>query len=203
VARREAFAPQCAAPAELEPSLNVDRAVLAAMLKWPDVPAVFGWLALTARGQWRLRGEPIANRAIVEFIGRNYAADARGRWYFQNGPQRVYAELEAAPWVYRLDPAQRLLTHTELRPRALHAAALLDDGRFVFATELGCGLLDDRDGAALLRAAGPALERLLEGDGAASLDPAAFRLQGRARRIERLRFDELPERFGFVRAPAP
>lgn len=181
----------------------MDPAVVAAMLKWPNVPAVFGWLTLTARGQWRLRGEPIANRALIEFIGRNYASDAQGRWFFQNGPQRVYVELEATPWVYRLDAQQRLLTHTGLPLQRLDAAALLDDGRFACATDLGCGLVDDRDSAALLQAAGPALLRALEGDGEARLDPAAFRLQGRACRIERLRFDELPRRFGFDRSPAP
>jgi hypothetical protein len=181
----------------------MDPAVVAALLKWPHVPATFGWLALTARGQWRLRGEPIANRALVEFIGRNYGSDAQGRWFFQNGPQRVYVELEATPWVYRLDAQQRLLTHTELQPKRLEAAALLDDGRFACATDLGCGLVDDRDGAALLRAVGAALERALEGDDEARLDPAAFRLQGRACRIERLRCDELPRRFGFVRVPQP
>jgi hypothetical protein len=59
----------------------MDPLVLAALAKWPDVPAVTGWLSLTARGDWRLRGEPIGNDAIRAFIGRNYASDAQGRWY--------------------------------------------------------------------------------------------------------------------------
>src|SRR5690606_15898587 len=35
----------------------MDPEVLAAIAKWPNVPAVYGWLGLTARGEWRLRGE--------------------------------------------------------------------------------------------------------------------------------------------------
>ena len=49
----------------------MDESVVAALAKWPNVPAVFGLLALTGRGEWRLRGEPIANVAIRDFIGRN------------------------------------------------------------------------------------------------------------------------------------
>ncbi|MGB3277244.1 MAG: DUF2946 family protein, partial [Castellaniella sp.] len=30
----------------------MDDQVLAAMARWPNVPAVHGWLSLTARGQW-------------------------------------------------------------------------------------------------------------------------------------------------------
>src|SRR2546425_285510 len=130
----------------------MDESVLAAIAKWPDVPAVFGWLRLTARGEWRIRGEPIANRTIVDFIGRNYGVDHLGRWFFQNGPQRVFVELELTPWVYRLVPGERLIAHTGAQPHSLTGAALLDDGRFVLVTDLGAGVLDDRDAALFLRA---------------------------------------------------
>lgn len=79
----------------------MDDSVLAAMAKWPNVPEVFGWLSLDARGQWRLRGEPLNHPAMLAFIQRNYACDRQGRAYFQNGPQRVYVALEAAPYVAR------------------------------------------------------------------------------------------------------
>ena len=95
----------------------MDPSVLAAIAKWPGVPDVFGWLSLTARGEWRMRGEPIANPAICEFIGRNYAADEGGRWYFHSGPQRVYVTLELAPWVYRMQPDDRLRMFAGLVPR--------------------------------------------------------------------------------------
>ncbi len=188
----------------------MDESVLAAIAKWPNVPDVFGWLSLTARGEWRLRGERIDNAAIRAFIGRNYGADALGRWYFQNGPQRVFVALEATPWVYRLAPGEPLAAHTGARPAALMAAALLDDGRFVVETNLGAGLVDDRDAAFFLRAvtdfaAMPlnerGLERWLEGKDEAFVDAATLGLAGTPRRIERTRAAQLPQRFGFVAVP--
>ena len=37
--------------------------------------------------------------AFADFIARNYEADEHGRWFFQNGPQRVFVDLELAPLV--------------------------------------------------------------------------------------------------------
>ena len=78
----------------------MDPSVLSAIRKWPDVPDVFGWLSLDLRGNWRLKGDVIANPGICEFIGRNYAADPHGRWFFQNGPQRVFVSLAYAPFAF-------------------------------------------------------------------------------------------------------
>ena len=189
----------------------VDEVVLAAIAKWPNVPAVFGWLSLTARGEWRIRGERIENRAIRDFMGRNYAVDRLGRWFFQNGPQRVFVELAATPWVYRLAPGEPLVAHTGAQPRTLESAGLVDDGRFVLATDLGAGVIDDRDTALFLRAVTDfaglplnerGLERWFEGKDEAFVNAAALRLTSPARRIERLHAAELPQRFGFVRVPA-
>lgn len=90
----------------------MDEIVRQSMAKWPNVPHCYGWLALDRRGQWRMRdeqaqasgaaGEPIRHAALLAFIGRNYASDDRGQWYFQNGPQRVYVALAYAPFVVRL-----------------------------------------------------------------------------------------------------
>ena len=94
----------------------MDDIVKAALLKWPNVPDCRGWLALDARGQWYMRddriqaagpfpqvkGSRIQHEPLLAFLHRNYESDGRGAWYFQNGPQRVYVELEAAPWVWRL-----------------------------------------------------------------------------------------------------
>lgn len=189
----------------------MDESVLAAIAKWPDVPAVFGWLGLTARGEWRIRGERIENRAIRAFIGRNYGADSLGRWYFQNGPQRVFVALDATPWVYRLAPGEALVAHTGARPTTLTAAALLDDGRCVLETDLGAGVIDDRDAAFFLRAVTDfaglplnerGLERWLDGKDEAFVNAATLRLRSPPRRIERLRFAQIAERFGFVAAPS-
>ena len=98
----------------------MDEIVKQAMAKWPHVPHCYGWLGLDARGDWYLRdaatqaagpfaqakGERIEHEKLRAFITRNYSVDARGCWFFQNGPQRVYVELETSPVVWRLD-AQR------------------------------------------------------------------------------------------------
>ena len=35
----------------------MDEIVRAAIAKWPNVPHCYGWLALDARGNWRMRDE--------------------------------------------------------------------------------------------------------------------------------------------------
>ena len=94
----------------------MDEIVKRALVKWPDVPHCFGWLGLDARGQWYMRddqvqklgnfatskGTRLEHTNLVAFISRNYQADEAGQWYFQNGPQRVYVELELSPWVWRI-----------------------------------------------------------------------------------------------------
>src|SRR2546421_1903149 len=80
-------------------SSRMDEIVARSMAKWPNVPAVFGWLSLDRRGNWLIKGERIANHALREFISRNYEADDTGRWYFQNGPQRVYVALAYTPLI--------------------------------------------------------------------------------------------------------
>jgi len=188
----------------------MDAGVLASIAKWPNVPEVYGWLSLTARGEWRLRGEPIANAAIREFIGRNYAADAQGRWYFQNGPQRVYVTLELAPWVYGLHPDGRMRTFTGIVPRRLLAAALVDGESFALLTELGAGNVDDRDAERFLAALADgegapldeaAIERALGGDRPLWIRAAQLGLAEAIVPVQRLGIEALAARFGFVAAP--
>jgi len=190
----------------------MDPSVLAAIAKWPDVPHVFGWLLLTARGEWRLRGEPIANPAICEFIGRNYAADDCGRWYFQNGPQRVYVTLELAPWVYRVQPDGQLRTFTGLAPTQLSAAALVEGSIFALVTEFGAGAVDDRDTDQFLRALSDhsgrplddaALERAIGGGLSLFVTPTRCGLEGSTAQLQRLSRNELGAAFGFQREPVP
>ena len=91
----------------------MDPIVIQAMAKWPNVPNVFGWLSLARRGTWLIKGDRIANAGVTAFIGRNYAADERGRWFFQNGPQRVFVTLEYTPFVVNTasDASTALETH--------------------------------------------------------------------------------------------
>ena len=93
----------------------MDDQVLRSLMKWPNVPDCFGWLALDRRGQWRMRdeftqqhhlpGHVIQHAALNEFIARNYACDELGRYFFQNGPQRVFVTLDATPWIVRVTPS--------------------------------------------------------------------------------------------------
>ena len=142
----------------------MDDIVKQAMAKWPNVPACSGWLGLDARGQWWLRdeqaqacgafasGQPgargslLRHEKLAEFIGRNYLAESDGRWYFQNGPQRVYVELESAPWIWRLRYAEhglQLHSHTgqELAAEQVQQV-LLDDFRQGLVHRDRSGLLD-------------------------------------------------------------
>ena len=94
----------------------MDEQVLRSLIKWPDVPDCFGWLALDRRGQWRMRdefaqqnklpGQTITHIALNDFISRNYACDHLGRYFFQNGPQRVFITLDATPWIARIIPSK-------------------------------------------------------------------------------------------------
>ena len=171
----------------------MDEIVEAALRKWPNVPACRGWLGLDSRGDWwlrderaqaagpfpQVRGSRIEHAGLREFIARNYERDAAsGGWFFQNGPQRVYVELEAAPWVWRVDAAGGLQSHTGRAAR--YEAALLDEaGRLFVATDLGLGLVHTLDMAA-------AGEAVASG----------------AWQVEEVRFASLPARYGYRLSPA-
>jgi hypothetical protein len=118
----------------------VDAWVERAMQRWPNVPALFGWLGLDRRGRWLIKGEPITHPRIIDTISRNYAADALGRWYFQNGPQRGYMQLEYAPLILRTaEGGTTLITHTGLRVERLVKAFLDEEGAVLLLTEHGPG----------------------------------------------------------------
>jgi hypothetical protein len=136
----------------------MDEIVKAALRKWPNVPHCYGWLALDARGDWymrderiqaagafpRVKGSRIAHEKLLEFIQRNYGHDAAGCWFFQNGPQRVYVELEAAPWVWRIADDLTVASHTRL-PAAPRSAWLDEAGRVFLDTDLGFGIVHTMD----------------------------------------------------------
>jgi hypothetical protein len=178
----------------------MDEIVKAAMRKWPTVPHCYGWLAMDARGDWYLRDEPaqaagpfprpkgsrIDHDGLREFIERNYEADARGCWYFQNGPQRVYVELEAAPRVYRLQAGdaatgERWRISLPLQRSARYRAAWLDEsGRLFLECDLGFGLLHSLD-------TGIAAQAVEAGDW----------------QPQEMDFARMPDRFGYVLRPQP
>jgi hypothetical protein len=128
----------------------MDEIVARSMAKWPEVPDVYGWLALDRRGNWLLRStsatpsfERIGNRALRDFIARNYQPDARGCWYFQNGPQRVFVTLAYTPLVVRFE-GEAMLDHCG-RPFLVDQAYRDEEGSVLLAGSGAVGLLDDRD----------------------------------------------------------
>ena len=139
----------------------MDEIVKAALAKWPNVPDCYGWLALDARGDWymrderiqaagpfpRVKGSRIEHEKLRAFIERNYGHDGAGAWFFQNGPQRVYVELEAAPWVWRVEAdgdGFSVSSHTG-QPAQVTSAWLDEGGRLFLDTDLGLGLVHTMD----------------------------------------------------------
>jgi hypothetical protein len=172
----------------------MDDIVKAALKKWPNVPHCYGWLALDARGDWYMRddriqaagpfpavkGSRIQHEKLRAFIERNYAHDDAGCWFFQNGPQRVYVQLEAAPWVWRVADGEPAVTsHTGL-PAAPRGAWLDEHGRLFLDTDLGFGIVHTLD-----------------------MGPAADAVERGLWRPEALDFQAMPARFGYALKPAP
>ncbi len=133
----------------------MDQSVLDAMEKWPNVPAAYGWLSLNQAGQWRFHpggayqrgatGESITNTQLIEFIGRNYTHDERGCWFFQNGPQRVFVGLDAAPWVAYLDEELQLRKQNNTRIESVSHWYIDDEGKLYALTPKGMVLIQGRD----------------------------------------------------------
>ena len=122
-----------------------DETVLRAVEKWPNVPNCFGWLHLDQRGNWRIKNELITHARAAAFLARHYAEDAHGRWYVQNGPQRVFCSLAYTPLILRLNPDDCFITHTHHRCKSVERIVLDDRGNILLLTDLGIGLVDDRD----------------------------------------------------------
>ncbi|MEY8875430.1 MAG: DUF2946 family protein [Leptothrix sp. (in: b-proteobacteria)] len=176
----------------------MDDIVNAALKKWPNVPACRGWLALDARGDWYMRdervqaagafpqvkGSRIVHDKLREFIQRNYDADESGGWYFQNGPQRVYVELEAAPLVLGVERAPEApggfvwRSHTGQVVQQIDAMLLDEAGRLFAVTPRGLAIVRSLD-----------------------MDAAADALEARGWAPQEVRFADLPQRYGYQLSP--
>ena len=173
-----------------------------ALLKWPDVPAVYGWLRLDRRGQWRLRDAPVRHGGLEAFFNRQYAADDAGNWFVQNGPQRVFVALDYTPWVFRADASANPVAHTGEARGRVREVLVDEDGSLLLATGLGIGVVDDRDVPALLGACRH------EG-GSTGLDAvetwlsAGGELLWRDIPVQRVLRAAVAARYGFNPAPAP
>ena len=173
----------------------MDDIVKQALKKWPHVPHCYDWLALDARGDWymrdervqsagpfpRIKGSRILHEKLREFIARNYLCDAAGCWFFQNGPQRVYVELERAPWIWRLTRSGakvQLESHTG-RAAQFESAFIDEDGHLYLAADLGLGLVHSLD-----------------------MDLASDAIDRAEWAVNELPFAELTRRFGHALSPA-
>ena len=140
----------------------MDDIVKQALAKWPNVPDCYGWLGLDARGNWFMRddqtqalgpftggspeskGSQLKHEKLIDFIQRNFEADAQGRWFFQNGPQRVYVELEATPLIWRLSDDFSVHDHLG-RPATLLNCLLDEHGHLYLHTNTGFGRVHTMD----------------------------------------------------------
>jgi Protein of unknown function (DUF2946) len=140
----------------------MDELVKQAMRKWPHVPDCYGWLGLDNRGQWRMRDEQVQKQGhfqtdqiaakgavilhdkLIEFISRNYTVDSRACWYFQNGPQKVYVELQSTPYIWRLNDNWQATAHTGHQTE-VQTCWVDENGCVYLQTELGFGLLHSWD----------------------------------------------------------
>lgn len=185
----------------------MDSAVLAALARWPNVPDVYGWLRLDRRGQWRLQNEVLSHPGLVDFIGRNYTHDELGRWYFQNGPQRVFLQLDYTPWVLHL-AEDGFVRHTGQALSSPTGAWMDEDGSLLLGFEDSVGLVCDRDLPHLLprfassNPHGPRAESALEKFLEDPAYPLVLAVAGGSIPVGRIKASALPERFGFNPSPS-
>ena len=177
----------------------MDDIVKAALKKWPNVPDCYGWLALDARGDWYMRDEPtqaagpfpevkgsrITHDKFRAFIHRNYEHDACGAWFFQNGPQRVYLQLEAAPLVFIVHKRQsdgqtrfEVEAHTGRHASEVKSTWLDEQGRLFMDTDVGFGVVRSLD-----------------------MDAAADAVEAGVWAPQEMPFAEMPQRFGYCLNP--
>jgi hypothetical protein len=170
----------------------MDDIVRQAIAKWPNVPHCWAWLGLDARGNWYMRddrtqaagpfpqskGSVLRHDKLIDFIQRNYEHDDAGQWFFQNGPQRVYVELEAAPYVWRIGGDRSVKSHSG-RSAVVKTAVLDEEGRVYLDTDIGLGLVHTLD-----------------------VESAADAIEDGAWPVQEIAAAGLPQRFGFVKSPA-
>ena len=176
----------------------MDEIVKAALVKWPDVPDCYGWLGLDARGNWYMRddrtqaagpfagdgasaqskGSLLKHDKLIDFIQRNYESDALGQWFFQNGPQRVYVELESAPWVWRINADLSVQDHAG-KAATVQGALVDEQGYLYLLSNTGFGRVHTQD----MHQAANALEQ--------GLWP-----------LQEVKNADLASQFGFVASPA-
>lgn len=166
----------------------------------------YGWLSLSRRGTWHIRGAPVTHPAVREYLAAHYRADAQGRWYVQNGPQQAYVALETAPLIVHLDAQGAWRSHLGAPTGAPSRALLDEDGGLWLVTPAGPAWVEE---GALAQVA----EHLALDDGRAAGAEALAGVPGGARvwlaaggarvALEALRRADAPAVLGFVADPRP
>jgi hypothetical protein len=152
-------------------------------------------ITIDARGEWYMRddraqaagpfpqvkGSRILHDKLREFIHRNYESDGDNCWFFQNGPQRVYVELEAAPLIWRVEGRDgHFVVHAHTGMEARPRGGWLDEqGRLFLECDLGFGLVHTMD----------------TGVASQAIEAGAWHMDGE------LPFEQMPSRFGYVLSP--
>ncbi len=193
----------------------MDEIVRQALAKWPSVPHCYGWLALDARGAFRMRdeaaqytnspGDIIRHTALLAFIHRNYTHDERGAWFFQNGPQHVYVDLETTPFIARTDPAHQFVLHDGNVMSDIDHVCLTEKGELVLSNSQQIAMLDNRDLAQclpLLKIQGKVVddEQLMQWFALPTDDLSLTTLEGDMP-VRWVRSDRLASSFGFIKRP--
>ncbi|MCM8594274.1 DUF2946 family protein [Accumulibacter sp.] len=178
--------------------------------RWPAVPACYGWLSLDRRGRWRLRSEPVSHAGLIDFLNRRYTHDESGNYFVENGPQRVFVDLEYTPWVVHLASETCLETHVGTVVSEIRGAALDDEGSLLLEIPQGIGLVCDRDLPSIVRlirsadgesADEASLLGFIERPPAAKSQPLHLCWQGHCLPLIRLRRVDVATLYGFVAAP--
>ncbi len=168
----------------------IDKSVQKAMAKWPEVPECFGWLNLNRRAEWSIKGEKIHHVKTQRFLQRNYNFDELGRWFVQNGPQRVFVSLEYTPRLYGFSSHSGFYIHNEAKMPVLLDFFLDEYGNLLLSTSLGVGVVDDRD----LSAASDLIEAVND-------IPTELSYRGKNYKIKPIAKALVPKHFGFVQNP--
>jgi hypothetical protein len=150
-----------------------------------------------------LQGERVTHRGLIEFINRQYGCDESGCWFLQNGPQRVFVTLAYTPWVFRRD-GDAFVSHTGTAAGDIKAVHLDEEGSILLETELGIGLLDDRDLATFLAechdgSGQPASDEAL----AALMETATGDIRWQNRPLQSIATVDAKKRFNFKPHPQP
>ena len=203
----------------------MDQNVLDSLKKWPNVPNCFGWLGLDRRGDWRMRnefaqahqlpGDVIKHVALKEFIERNYARDHEGRFFFQNGPQRVFVSIDYTPWIVRLIPDEKNQWHlkTTTGQSIEPMTALLDEnGQVLFEAEFEVICVTDESSSAFKKTSIRSVALLHDHDLAifselAEMTQNACSMSGvmhwhdQEIPIEQILSKDLPQQFAYIKTP--